>query len=65
MSLADAISASTPASTATSSTVRKTEQRPQGNSPAFLAYEAKRNACDAKINDIRSRIVIKDQMSSL
>ena len=63
MSLADAISASTPAAT---SAGRKApvynknvsnEERPRNNSPAFLAYEAKKNACDARIADIRARIV--------
>lgn len=62
MSLADAIAASTPASTKTNrkssvSGGAKTEDRPRNNSPAFQAYEDKKNACDAKIADIRSRIV--------
>lgn len=62
MSLADAIAASTPAATSTGrkAAVTKntsTEDRPRNNSPAFLAYEAKKNACEARIADIRARIV--------
>jgi hypothetical protein len=33
------------------------ENRPRNNSPAFLAYESKKTACDARIADIRARIV--------
>ena len=63
MSLADAIASSTPVTT---SAGRKApvanknvsnEERPRNNSPAFLAYDAKKNACDARIADIRARIV--------
>lgn len=71
MSLADAIAASTPASTSTataagakfnrksttSSVVKNEDGRPRNNSPAFQAYEDKKKACDARINDIRARIV--------
>ena len=65
MSLADAVAASTPATTSTGrkAPVTKntsTEERPRTNSPAFLAYEAKKNACEARIADIRARIVIKN-----
>lgn len=64
MSLADAIAASTPVTTSAgrkapvSNKNSSTEERPRNNSPAFLAYEAKKNACDARIADIRARIVI-------
>lgn len=74
MSLADAISASAPASvvSAASNVNRRStgkaafvasaagsgsSDRPRGNSPAFQVYEDKKNACDAKIADIRARIV--------
>jgi hypothetical protein len=63
MSLADAIAASTPATTSSgrkapvSNKNASNEERPRNNSPAFLAYEAKKNACDARIADIRARIV--------
>ena len=67
MTLADAIAASTPAATSNSyrkSTVNagatvatNSTDRPRINSPAFQAYEDKKNAYDAKIADIRARIV--------
>lgn len=77
MSLADAISASTPTVvTASKASVTKkspsahtvahkvsnnstSEDRPRGNSPAYIAYEAKKAACDARIANIRARIVRK------
>jgi hypothetical protein len=69
MSLADAIAASTPATTSSgrkapvSNKNASNEERPRNNSPAFLTYEAKKNACDARIADIRARIV-KQNISS-
>lgn len=78
MSLADAISASTPAvvtaskapaaakkstDNPTAKTVahkvsnNATEERPRGNSPAYIAYEAKKAACEARMADLRARIV--------
>ncbi len=68
MSISDAIASSTSTSTSTktaiaagnrkSAGVSKDEERPRNNSPAFQAYEDKKNACDARIADIRARIVI-------
>ena len=61
MSLAEAISASAPAASSNKAgrkaVSNNNSDRPKNNSPAFLAYEAKRNACDARINEIRARIV--------
>jgi hypothetical protein len=80
MSLADAISASTPSivtasskapaskkstnNTSTAAAVahkvsnNSTEERPRGNSPAYIAYEAKKTACESRMADLRARIVI-------
>jgi hypothetical protein len=69
MSLSEAITASTPANTSSGRKVpvsnnnASNEKRHRNKSPAFLAYEAKKNACDARITDIRARIV-KQNISS-
>lgn len=34
-----------------------TEERPRGNSPAYIAYEAKKSACESRMADLRARIV--------
>lgn len=72
MTLADAIASSTSASvtvkattanrktgtvTSSGSSNKNNEDRPRNNSPAFQAYEDKKNACDARIADIRARLV--------
>lgn len=61
MSESTAISSTAPARKAPKSKTDQ-EDRPRNNSPAFLAYEAKKAACDARIADIRSRIVINRLM---
>ena len=66
MSVAEVISASNSSTSAATSNrkpanlTKKTDgdDRPRVNSPAFLAYEAKKNACEARITDLRARMVI-------
>lgn len=64
MTLADTIAASTANYSSSTAGPRKnttvkadTSDRPRNNSPAFQAYEDKKNACEAKIADIRARMV--------
>ena len=72
MTLADVVTASSPVTAAKSSkkgisnkstttpavnAASTNEDRPRINSPAFQVYEDKKNACNAKITDIRARIV--------
>ena len=45
------------AAAATGNASTNSNDRPRVNSPAFQAYEDKKNACDARIADIRNRIV--------
>ena len=48
---------STTTAAATGNASTNSNDRPRVNSPAFQAYEDKKNACDARIADIRNRIV--------